>query len=64
MWDTSLIGISEKILKTVPIIGIVHKTSLGRGGPSNRGGDSTAFGSKLYVHQSISKRHKKTGKLK
>jgi hypothetical protein len=35
----------------------VHKTSLGRGGPSSRWGDATASASELYVHQSIAEAH-------
>ena len=59
MCNTLLTDLSEKILRTVPTHGIVHKTSLGRGSPSSRRGDSTASASELYVHQSIAERHKK-----
>jgi len=65
MCNTLLTDLSEKILRTVPTHGIVHKTSLGRGSPSSRRGDSTASASELYVHQSIAERHthKKTCQL-
>jgi hypothetical protein len=57
IYDTLLTNLSEKILRTVPKSGIVHKISLDRGGPSCRESDLAASASKLYVHQS------KTGKL-
>ena len=58
MCNTLLTDLSEKILRTVPTHGIVHKTSLGRGG------DATASASELYVHQSIAERHtEKKGQL-
>jgi hypothetical protein len=64
MSDTLLTDLPETILRTVPTHGIVHKTSLGRGGPSSRGGDATASVSELYVHQPIAERHIHTHKTK